>query len=161
MEKFLTDHKIWIELVVAAAATAFSFWQIVINRRLKSLQDYVSVAAVPDPENGKVKLLNTGKVNLYLWGFDMQENKQRFDKPRLMTAGTGDISYYWIDPPSNLHQTSIPNEFEFKLYLEDDFGKKWVSEHGGQADKSKINNVDVIKIIVWSHKTYKKKWYFQ
>lgn len=162
MEQFLTQHKIWLELAVAVGAIVFGFWQILINRRLKSLQDYVSIAAVPEPKEGKIKLLNTGKINLYLWGFDMPGNNQRLEKPRLITAGTGDMAYYWVDPPANLNTIdSSPYNFEFKLYIEDDFGKKWISEHGGKAEKIKIDGKEAVKIIVWSHKTYKRKWSIQ
>jgi len=161
MEQFLVQHKIWLEVMTAVGALAFGVWQIKINTRLKSLQDYVAIAAVPEPKEGKIKLLNTGKVNLYLWGFDMLGNNQRFQKPRLITAGTGDTAYYWIDPPPNIDKIgSFPYEFKFKLYLEDDFKKKWISEHGGQAEKIKIDGKDAVKIIIWSHKTYKKKWFF-
>ena len=159
MEQFLIQHKIWLEVAMVFGALIFGVLQIKINLRLKSLQDYVAISAVPESKESKIKLLNTGKVNLYLWGFDMPDNNQRLGKPRLITAGTGNTSYYWIDPPSNLDKiTSFPYDFEFRLYLEDDFGKKWISEHGGRAERIKINNKETIKITVWSHKTYKKKW---
>jgi len=146
-----------IQGIVALGALIFSFWQIAINKRLKNLQDYVATAIVPDPRTNKLNLLNTGKINLYLWGFDMPGNKQRFQKPRLIAAGTGDAVYYWIEPPSN-----VEGEFEIILYLKDEFNHKWVSEHGGRANKFQTDEDGIkkvgIRITVWSYKTYKKKW---
>ena len=162
MEQFLVGHKIWIELITAIGAVIFGFWQILINRRLKSLQDYVAIAATPDSRTNKINLLNTGKINLYLWGFDIPGNKQRLKKSRLIAAGTGDNSYYWLDPPYELKNGQ---EFEFKLYLEDEFGSKWISEHGGRADEMVIKQdgkeTKGIEIKVWSYKTYKKRWSFR
>src|SRR3954463_9033382 len=59
-----------------------------INDRVRKLQDYVAIAVVPD--NSVIKLLNVGKVNLYLWGFDMPGNTHHFDRPRLIPSGTND-----------------------------------------------------------------------
>ena len=101
-----------------------------INERLRTLQDYVAVTAVPDASNNKIKLINTGRTNLYLWGFDMLGNNQRLKKPRLITAGTMEAAYYWIDPPQPPDSSKGKFEFEFKLYLTDEFNTKWISEHG-------------------------------
>jgi hypothetical protein len=152
-----------IQGLIAVGALIFGTFQVKINKRLKNLQDYVAISAVPDPRINKIKLLNTGKINLYLWGFDMLDNKPRFKKPRLMAAGTGDAAYYWIDPPQlSKAQDRNSHEFEFTLYLKDEFNKEWISEHGGRADKVQIeeNGVkkEVFEIKVWSYKNYKKKW---
>jgi hypothetical protein len=137
MEQFLTEHKIWLEIVATAGAMVFGLWQIFINRRLRKLQDYVAIAVVPDSRTGKINLLNVGRTNLYLCGFDMPDNNmKRFEKPRLIPAGTGDSAYYWIDLPK-IHESVIARHYEFglKLYLEDEFDQKWVSEHGLSADR--------------------------
>ena len=59
----------------------------------------------------------------------------------------------------------IEKEFEITLYLEDEFRKKWISEIGGRANKiTEVKNnkkIEYLQIIVWSYKTYKKKWTFQ
>jgi len=167
VEGFLNDHKIWIDFSVAIGALLFGGWQIKINSRLKSLQDFVSVAAVPG--NGTIKLLNTGKVNLYLWRIKMPDRIINLDKPRLITSGTGDTSYYWIEPPSYKYfedRKSVDRElnFEFELFLEDDFGARWISEHGGSAWLDQSNSVaqlqagSSVHLTVWSHKTYKRAW---
>lgn len=146
-----------IQGLVALGALIIGFWQIAINKRLKKLQDYVAIAVVPDPRTNKLNLLNTGKINLYLWGFDMPSGKLRFPRPRLIAAGAGDAVYYWLEPPSN-----IEGEFEITLYLKDEFNQKWISEHGGRVDQFQVDEGGVkkvgIRITVWSYKTYKKKW---
>lgn len=139
-------------LMTFLGAIYIGFKQNEINDRLRALQDYVAISAVPS--NGIIKLLNTGKTNLYLWGFDMPNNNQKLDKSRLISAGTNDSSYYWI-PSINLNQVQqLPYQFEFKLYLKDEFDQKWISEHGGEAYKDGAD----IKIRVWSYKTYKSDW---
>ncbi len=162
MEKFLINHKIWLEVLTFITVLIIGCFQISINNRLKNLQDYIAIAVVPDSRTGKLNLLNTGKINVYLWGFDMPDRKIKFQKPRLITAETGDASYYWIDPPVNLQDKQ---EFEFTLYLEDEFNRKWISEHGGRADKIQIEKdgkkIDALEIKVWSYKTYEKKWFIQ
>lgn len=155
----------WFAVIVAGIA-AFLAWKIgkkqnEINKRLLSLQDYVAISVVPDPGNGVIKLMNVGKANLYLWAFDMPENNQRLNKPRLISAGTNEAAYYWIPVPK------IPNvkerfEFEFKLYLTDEFKNKWISEHGGEGESTKTmqdgKQVDAYMMKVWSYKTYKSDW---
>lgn len=155
-------------VVAAVAACLAALWargigekQNDINARLLALQDYVAISVVPDPINGVIKLMNVGKANLYLWGFDMPENNQKLDKPRLISAGTNESSYYWIPPPK-VSDISKKYNFEFKLYLTDQFGDKWISEHGGEGEPTKImqdgKQVDVYAIKVWSYKTYKFSW---
>lgn len=142
-----------------AVGVVIGWYQIKINSRLASIEDYVSIAASPDGD--KIKLLNTGKINIYLWGFDMQGNIQRFNKPRLIAANTLDASYYWIDPPPDLESLD-GKEFEFKLYLQDEFDKKWVSEAGGNINKIQQKKGDTnpptYQIVVWSYKTYQQDW---
>lgn len=117
-------------------------------------------------QGGKINLLNVGKSNLYLWGFDIPENNQRFAKPRLISAGTSDAAYYWIDPPTNLNKIDVGKKYEFsiKLYLTDEFNQKWISEHGGEAEATtSTQNNDLIKTVVvkiWSYNTSKMEWSF-
>jgi|GEM_PF-904212 len=135
-----------------------------INNRLLKLQDYVAIAAVPNPNANVINLINTGKINLYLWGFDMPGNNQRLKKPRLISSGTNDSAYYWVNPPPTLETITTTQEFDFKLYLTDEFNNKWISEHGGEAIPSEsIQNGKKEKVViikVWSYKTYQSNWSF-
>lgn len=133
-----------------------------INNHLLRLQDYVAIAATPG--DGVIKLINTGKSNLYLWGFDMPGNNQRFKRPRLISAGTNDASYYWLNPPPNVTTITTSQDFEFKLYLTDEFDNKWISEHGGEATPTEVTQngkkEKATLIKVWSYKTYQYNWSF-
>lgn len=131
-----------------------------INDRMRVLQDYVAVALIPDSET--VKLLNVGKVNLYLWGFEMPGNSHHFDRPRLLPAGTNDSAYYWVGPPD---VTKVKdNKFDIKLYLTDEFGNKLVTYGGGDLTKTRVlrdnKEVDAVAIKVWTYETIKKVWAF-
>jgi len=129
-----------------------------INDRLLKLQDYVVVSVVPG-QNGTIALWNTGKANLYLWGFDMPNNNNRFIKPRLISPSS--VSNYWIPAP-NLGKISTTTNFEFQLYLTDEYDNKWISENGGEAIPIKRveNGKEILEhqIKVWSYKTRRNDW---
>lgn len=36
---------------------------------------------LPDMENGIIKLVNVGRINLYLCGYDMLNEKKRYKRP--------------------------------------------------------------------------------
>jgi hypothetical protein len=132
-----------------------------INDRLRILQDYVAVSAVPGP-SGTIKLINAGKMNIYLWGFDMPGNNPRFQKPRLIPAGTMESAWYWINPPVPPDSTKGKYKFDFKLYLSDEYNNKWVSEHGGEVErtalKEKGKQTAIYELTMWSYKTYRFEW---
>jgi len=153
-----------ILLMTFLGALYIGFKQNEINDRLRALQDYVAVAAVPDTVNNVIKLINTGKTNVYLWGFDLPGNIQRFDKARLISAGAKDEAYYWINPPTFADPHKI-NFFDFKIYLTDEFGNKWISEHGGEATPTTVvvkgKPTPALRSIIWSYKTFKSEWSFK
>ena len=158
-----------IKILTPVATIFIGVWQIKINTnqvrinaRLKQLQDYVAIAVVPVKEEGRINLLNVGKINLYLWKFDMPGNLHEFEKPRLIAAGSGDAAYYWIPAPPK-DSLKVGQEFEFKFYLTDEFDRQWVSEHGGSVDKEVEVEQDGKKVSaitgrVWSYRTYEKTW---
>jgi len=145
VEVFLTEHQILIEVGTALGAVVFAMWQISVNRKIRSLQDFVSIAVVPG--EGRIKLLNTGKSNLYLRGFEMPGRRRKFSegKERLITAGTGDESYYWLPLPTTVRHGE---NFKGRLYLIDEFKRKWVAPWGGTSEKLDNDNV---QIMVWTH----------
>ena len=134
--------------------------QTEINSRLLQLQDYVAISVTPNKDT--IALWNTGNSNLYMWGFDMHGNDQRFIKARLISRSA--VANYWIPAP-NLGKISTTTFFEFKLYLTDEYGNKWVSENGGEANPTKVTNdgkeADAIVFKVWSYKTTKTDWEFE
>ena len=161
-----TFEKFQLAVGIAGVAAVFlAAWlaflvgkkQNAINARVLKLQDYVAISVTPNTEN--IALWNTGNSNLYMWGFDMPGNNQRFNKPRLISRST--VANYWIPAP-NLGNISTTTNFDFKLYLTDEYGDKWVSENGGKAEPIKIvregKEVDAISFNVWSYKTTKEDW---
>lgn len=147
--------------ITVLAAYYIGLKQIEINDRLRKLQDYVAVSVVP-AQSGKIKMLNVGKTNVYLWGVDMPGNNYRYLKPRLIPAGTLESSYYWIEPPPFPDTLKESYEFDFQLYLTDEDDNKWVSENGGVVIPRIIKENDkeskVAELRTWSYKTYKQDW---
>jgi hypothetical protein len=147
-----------VVLLAAWLAFVVGLNQNTINSRLLQLQDYVAISVAPGAES-TIALWNTGNSNLYMWGFDMPNNDQRFDKPRLISRSA--VANYWIPAP-NLGDISTTTNFDFKLYLTDEYGTKWISENGGEANPTKINkdgkDVNAVYIKVWSYKTIKVDW---
>jgi len=131
-----------------------------INDRVRILQDYVAIAVIPD--NSVIKLMNVGKVNLYLWSFDMVGNTHHFDRPRLIPAGTNDSAYYYIGTP-DIKQVKN-DQFDFKLYLTDQFNNKWITNAAGDVTKTKITQdgkeIDAYILKVWTYDTSKENWNF-
>lgn len=146
--------------IIFAAILAFvvSQNQVEISDRLLKLQDYVAISVTPGQES-TVALWNTGKANVYMWGFDMPNNNIRFNKPRLISPST--VANYWIPAP-NLGEISETTGFDFKLYLTDEYDNKWISENGGEATPIKLQKeekeVSGAIIKVWAHKTYRSDW---
>ena len=148
--------------VLLAAWLAFIVGQNqnTINSRLLKLQDYVAVSVAPNSDS--IALWNTGNSNLYMWGFDMPGNNQRFNKPRLLSRST--VANYWIPAPY-LGKVSTTTDFIFKLYLTDEYGDKWISENGGEAEPIKVSKdgkeVEAAAIKVWSYRTTRTEWSFE
>lgn len=119
-----------VQILTLIAASYIGVVQNQINTRQASLQDYVAIAASPDNSGSKITLLNTGRVNLYIDKIVIGEETLSYDRPRLLATGTLDSSYYWVNPPSNL---PLDKDFDVMVYVTDEYGMKWVSEHGGQV----------------------------
>ncbi|TSC84728.1 MAG: hypothetical protein G01um101413_112 [Parcubacteria group bacterium Gr01-1014_13] len=158
MEKY-QKYNLSLQLVVWISAIVIGAFQISINNRLKNLQDVVAIFAVPD--DGAIQIHNVGKVNLYLHKFELPGKVHNFERPRLLPAGTGNSAYNWVPLPTGLKDGE---EFDFKLYLTDNFNNKWIAEMGGKMGmKTSVINGKEQKLpifIVWSYQTYKKDWNF-
>jgi len=151
----MTKYEIFslvIQGVVAIAAVVFGIFQISINHRLVKIQDYVALSIVPG--NGTIKLLNTGKINLYIWGFEVNGNIKKLEKGRLISSASLDSSFYWL-PIDFVPKES--NSFEITIYLIDEFGEKYITTGGGNSEK--VGEKDM-RITVWTYKTIKSDWKF-
>ncbi len=141
-----------VQGIIALGAIVFGAWQILINRRLIKIQDYIVVAILPD--NGVIKLLNTGKINLYIHAFEVGGNTKKLDKGRLISSASLGSAYYWI--PTDFVPRESKN-FDIKIYLTDEFGSKYLTEGGGKSERV---DEQKSKIIVWTYKTIKSDWKF-
>ena len=135
--------------------TLFIGWQAnTISSRVKDLQDYVAIAV--GPADSQIELTNTGKINVYLWGFDIPGNNQRFDNGRLIPVA--DNYNYWIPTPDF---SKIGNDFTFKLYLTDQYGNKYISEGAGQVISQKKIGLNISYTYrIWSYHTKESNWKF-
>ena len=145
--------------IVAIVFVGILQWSI--NKRLTDLQDYVAIAVVPG-EHGKIKLLNTGKLNIYMYKIELVPGyvEDYTKKPRLLSAGSGESAWYWLNPPSNINKDQ---ELTLKIYVKDELNRKWVSEHGGICDGDvtieEENKKVSFKILrIWSYGTRRFAW---
>ncbi len=157
LNTIFTGCAVVVAIVAVVAAYMIGQKQNEINGRLLALQDYVAIYIIPG--DGVINMFNTGKSNVYMWGFDMPGNDQRFTKARLISAAS--VYPYWVPLP-NLGKISTTTDFEFKLYLTDEYGNKWISENGGDETPKTITKdgkeVSAYEFRVWSYKTYKSDW---
>jgi hypothetical protein len=148
-----------IQILTLIAATYIGIVQTQINVRQASLEDFVAIAASPDSTGEKITLLNTGTSNLYLHRIEFGSEVINYERPRLLATGTLDSSYYWITPPATL---PLDQDFELKVYVTDQFGTKWISEHGGRVYQYnlEIQGEPVTKLALntWSYRTEQRDW---
>lgn len=136
-----------LQIFTLGFASYFAFIQNAVNERLARLEDYVSVTAVPD--GAGVRLINTGGSNVYINEIEVDGTSTRYDQPRQIAAKAGDASSYFL--PITL-ETANKESFSIRLTLTDEFGSRWISEHGGgAADQSPTEGA----FTVWTYKTKK------
>lgn len=124
--------EVLVPIAVAIIAVYFVYIQTRINNRLKKIQDYVAVSIVPD-NSGAIKIMNVGKINLYLKKAEIGGEIQNYKRAILISVG---ISPFFIIPIKNI----IPNiEMPVKLYLFNEFGKKYLTEGEVAIDAIPVN----------------------
>lgn len=161
-----------LQVVTASAATIFAIWQIKINERMKKLQDYVAISVVPmGPGTNSIKIMNVGKMNLYLKQYGIGANTETFSNPLLIPAGTGENS--------NLRITlqNLQPVMPMKFYLLDELGEKYISTgqviveqqtlpilhrnaspESGTAIPQPVQLITVPDFKIWTFKTEKYNW---
>ncbi|MHB0912843.1 MAG: hypothetical protein ACYC2Y_05275 [Armatimonadota bacterium] len=123
-------------IVAAAGALVFGALQYSINKQLIRMSRVVAITGVvQDVNNGELTLRNTGKLNLYLAGFRIGEEKDfkewAFERRRLIAANTGGDPGYPIRPGKEvLDRLNIGQSVTLTLFLVDELDRKWVSELG-------------------------------
>lgn len=119
------------------------YFQIKINFKLTELESTTAINAEPNEKT--IKLVNVGKVNLYLHKFETFGNNHTFKSPRMIALN----SWYWIPSPD---LTSLKgSECEFKLYLTNDFNKKYIFTGGMEKQSDGTATI-------WSNKLEPKNW---
>jgi hypothetical protein len=147
-----------IQILTLIAATYIGVVQTQINVRQASLEDFVAIAVSPDNTGEKLTLLNTGSSNLYISKIEFNDQKIEYDRSRLLPTGTLESSYYWVNPPTDL---PLDQDFDLKIYVTDQFGDPWISQHGGRVYEYTLDvqGTPVIKraLNTWSYRTEQLK----
>lgn len=122
------------QALVALFAIGFAWYQYKINKRLQDLQDYVAISIVPvvTENSPRLKLLNTGKLNLYLHKYEIDGNSQTYEKPRLLACAP---ETWFLLPVPNIASLEMP----VRLYLKDDFEQKYITTGAAIIDAKQIN----------------------
>jgi hypothetical protein len=140
MEEIILRYLEVIGLVIAAVgAVFFGFKQNQINKRLKELQDYISISLVParDTQTNKFQLQirNVGKANVYLYKYEVGAITNSYDRARLIAAGiSNDTPFFIIPVPIG----TINTEMEVRIYLKDEFDNRYLSTGGVIIDANPI-----------------------
>ena len=153
----------WMKLGPVAAALGaiialiFGGLQYNINRELMKMNKVVAVIAVVDDENsGELMVRNTGTLNLYFAGFAIKGGKEwAFQQPRLIAANASGDPGYPIRPGKEVLDVILKSgSTTLILFLKDDLGRQWVSEHGIFMAKEKGSS------FAWicSYGTYGESW---
>lgn len=164
IEKFMSDHKIWLEALTAIGAIFFGIMQLKINRRLAALQSYVAITATLPPEKPCIVLNNTGKTNLYLHGFEVKvsstiTNTVYYEHPRLMPAGVNEDSALWLH--GQLKPEFANQVVNLTIFMKDEFGNEWVSMHGLNVREVVLEGDGTFafnNLAIWTYKISKTKW---
>jgi len=137
-----------LQVITLIAASYFAFAQNEVNERLARLEDYVSVSAVP--EDGGIRLINTGGSNVYVHELNIDGDVTRYERPRQIAARSDDYSSYFV--PISL-ETANKSEFSITARLTDEFGDAWISEHGGGAAD---DDPETGSFNIWTYQTIRK-----
>ena len=133
-------------IIMSGGLVYFSWRQMQINKRIEEinkrtqeLEDYVAISIVPitnAPGNYELQVMNTGKVNVYLKKFEIGQISYEFPNGKERLISVGGNPFYRI-PVKNF---VLDQELDVKLYLIDEFDKKYLSL-GGFVIDSKIKTV--------------------
>ena len=121
-------------VAAAVGAIFIGWWTCSINHKLVEMSDVVAVTGVVENgPKGEMRITNTGTVNVYLVGFggaDRRTHKVYKDR-RLIAVNTGGDPGYLFRMQNDVLGISDKNpSARFTLFLQDQFGRKWVSELG-------------------------------
>jgi hypothetical protein len=164
------------QIITAFGIIYFAWRQKQINKRMQELSDYVAVTIAPD--NFSLKIMNVGRVNLYLHKWEVGLLGETFVKPLLLP----------IDGRSQIN-ISIPPTFLgqhlAKFYITAEEGEKYLAtgevavepiafqlpvattpavqqeNQSGQGTFGSNNQTPLniqLRMRAWSYKTEKHNW---
>lgn len=137
-----------LQIVTMLFASYFAYTQNIINERQARITDYVSVTAVPD--NGGIRLLNTGATNIYLNAITVDGTRYDYSSPRQIAAHAVEATSYFI--PITL-ETANKDSFTVHVELEDEFGTRWTSDQvGAKGD----DDPHAGRFTIWTERTIKQ-----
>jgi len=116
------SYNLWslvLQIGTIIAASIFALWQVLINKRLKELQDYVAISIIPKPDF-QLQIMNVGKINLYVHKWEIGTFTETFSRAILIPAAAPSFLLISLSsPPMGQHPV--------KIYLTDESGKKYLS----------------------------------
>lgn len=164
-----------LQLFTAGGLIYFAWRQTQINKRMQELADYVAISISP-ANSFQLQVMNVGRVNLYLYKWEIGSMSATFVKPLLMpTDGKSNILISVQPPQLGQHLA--------KFYLTDEAGEKYLStgevavepvafqlpqtttlpqiQESGQNQTSGIQPINInvqLRMRAWSYKTEKCNW---
>ena len=151
----LLNNAVAVATIVAAlGAIYFGYQQNSINSRLMQISQVVAViAVVDDSDSGEMLIRNTGKMNLYLAGFELGSRDWVFQRRRLIAANAGGDPGYPIRPGKEAWEIiSKRGSATLTLFLEDELQRKWVSQIGF------FRGGEERRVRTCSYETARKRW---
>jgi len=115
-----------INIISAIGVLIIGVWQIKIHNRLKQLEESIALSVVPDPPffTG-IRLINSGKINLYLKKAIIGE--VNLDYPNLVLIARGKDPYFLIGfSQLELKEMSTKDRISLILYLQDEWERKYL-----------------------------------
>ncbi|MEO5927467.1 MAG: hypothetical protein ABIO72_02070 [Patescibacteria group bacterium] len=137
-----------LQILTLFLASYFAYTQNVINDRQARITDYVSITAVPD--NGGIRLLNTGATNVYINAITVDGERTEYKPARQIAARAIDAASYFV--PITL-ETANKDAFSVRVEIEDEFGTHWISTQGGaKGDDDPATG----RFSIWTERTTKQ-----
>jgi hypothetical protein len=137
-----------LQIATLFFACYFAYTQNVINERQAKINDYVSLTSVPD--NGGIRLLNTGATNVYINTIVADGVKTEYRPARQIAARAIESASYFI--PISL-ETANKDSFQIEVELTDEFGTHWISTQGGEKADEDPN---AGRFSIWTERTTQK-----
>ena len=154
-----------LQMIIAIGAIFFALWQTLINSRLKKIQDYVSISLVPTKDTFtnefQLQIKNVGKINVYLYKYEIGEQTHSFENARLIASGSD--TFYVVNVPIN----NLNKELPVKTYLRDEFNNKYLTTGAIIIDAITLVNEGAqqlqspsvrLSLRAWSYRTEKFNW---